>query len=127
VIQYVLFPPNIPHKYRLKDQIDMLKKKSNEDERSSTSSFDELQWEKRQKHGRNTITSETGESNCCCSIDNTEDDYQLITECWIEPQHGKVVTNKKLNVDYMSGLMYEQLADAVSIIFYIQISFSVCT
>lgn len=111
-----MFPPNIPHKYRLKDQIEVLKKKSNEDERSSTSSFDEQQWEKRQKRGRHiTITSETGDSNCCCSID-TDDDYQLITECWIEPQHGKVVTNKKLNVDYMSGLMYEQLADAVSII-----------
>lgn len=93
----------------------MLRKKNIEDERSSTSSFDELQqFEKRQKHGRNTITSDYGDNNYCCSQDNVNDDYQLITECWIEPQHGKVVANKNLNINYMSGLMYEQLADAVS-------------
>lgn len=115
IIQYVLFPPNILHKHRLKDHIDMLKKKNNEEERSSTSSLDDQQLlEKRQKQGRNTFISEGGESYYCCPQDNTDDDYQLITECWIEPQHGKVVANKNLNNDYMSGLMYEQLADAVS-------------
>jgi len=93
----------------------MLKKKNNDDERSSTSSIDEIQqFEKRQKQGRNTMTSEPSDSNYCCLQDNIDDDYQLITECWIEPQHGKVVTNQNQNIEYMSGLMYEQLADAVS-------------
>lgn len=57
---------------------------------------------------------EGGDSNNCCVQHNTEDDYQLITECWIEPQHGSVVPDKSLCNNYMSGLMYEELADAVS-------------
>lgn len=88
-----------------------MKKKNNDDDRStSTSSIEDT----RQKQRKNIITSESGDSNDCYSIPSIEDDYQLITECWIEPQHGSVVVNKKQNINYMSGLKYEQLADAVS-------------
>lgn len=76
----------------------MLKKKNN-DARSSSSSIEEYQF---------------GDGYNCCTEQNIEDDYQLIMECWIEPQHGSVVINKKQNNKYMSGLMYEQLPDAVS-------------
>lgn len=82
----------------------MLKKKNNDDERrSSTSSIEDKQ---------KSVVSLDAFKSSCCSQYNKEDDYQLITECWIEPQHGSVVANK--NNKYMSGLMYEQLADAVS-------------
>lgn len=83
-------------------------KKKKDDERSSTSSIEEQQFERRRKSGK------VNDYNFCCSQYSTDDDYQLITECWIEPQHGSVVVNKKQNNNYMSGLMYEQLADAVS-------------
>jgi len=87
---------------------------NNEDERSSILSIDEQQkFEKRQKQGKH-IVSFAGDSNDCCLKHRTEDEYQLITECWIEPQHGTVVVNETQNYNYMSGLMYEQLADAVS-------------
>lgn len=76
----------------------MLKRKNN-DARSSSSSIEEQQF---------------GDSYNCCSLQTTEDDYQLVMECWIEPQHGSVVVNKEQNNNYMSGLMYEQLPDAVS-------------
>lgn len=112
VIQYVLFPPNIQLKHRPKDHdypsmVNLFKKKK-DDERSSTSSIEEQQFEKRRK------SVKANDSNCCCSQYTTEDNYQLITECWIEPQHGTVVVNKKQNNNYMAGLMYEELADAVS-------------
>lgn len=71
--------------------------------------------DRRQKQARNNmIFLENDDSSNCCIRHNAEDDYQLITECWIEPQHGSVVVNKKQNNTYMSGLMYEQLADGVS-------------
>lgn len=94
----------------------MLKKKNNDDERrSSTSSIEDKQFEKR----KSMASLEVAKSSCCSQY-NRDDDYQLITECWIEPQHGSVVANKNQNNKYMSGLMYEQLADAVSklIFFY---------
>lgn len=85
-----------------------------DDESSSIMSAEEQQkLDKLQKQGRH-IVSFAGDSNDCCSKHKMEDEYQLITECWIEPQHGTVVVNEKQNYNYMSGLMYEQLADAVS-------------
>lgn len=116
VIQYVLFPPNILHKHQSKDNdygsiVDQLKKKNNEYERSSSSSIDDqLYIEKRYKQEENILSSDL----YICTRRHGEDDYQLITECWIEPQHGTVVVNKNQNNSYMSGLTYEQLADAVS-------------
>ncbi|VVC33882.1 Hypothetical protein CINCED_3A021397 [Cinara cedri] len=114
LIQYVLFPPNISHKFRTKyndnvHQITLLKKKNVDDKSTSTSSIEDAS----QKQKKNMITSESGDSNDCYSLPTTEDDYQLITECWIEPQHGLVVVNKKQNNKYMVGLNYEQLADAL--------------
>jgi len=111
-----LFPPNILHKHILKDNdcasvVDQLKKKNNEDGRSSSSSIDDQQQlEKRFKHEENILNLDL----YSCSRRYGEDDYQLITECWIEPQHGSVVVNKNQNNSYMSGLTYEQLAEAVS-------------
>lgn len=64
-------------------------------------------------------TLETGTGSYCYPMHDEEDDYQLIMECWIEPQHGSVVVNKNQRNSYMSGLAYEQLADAVSKILYI--------
>ena len=40
-------------------------------------------------------------------------ELQIITECWIEPQHG-VVVNSPPERDYMEGLPYHKLADVVS-------------
>lgn len=88
---------------------DILKKKTNDDEKSSTSSIEE-----HQKQDIIVDILDVGDSNDCCVQHNIEDDYQLITECWIEPQHGSVVPDKSLCNNYMSGLMYEELADAVS-------------
>jgi len=87
---------------------------NNDVERSSILRIDEQQKiEKRQNQGKH-IVSFANESDDCCLKHRTEDEYQLITECWIEPQHGTVLVNKKQNYNYMSGLMYEQLAEAVS-------------
>lgn len=101
MIQYVLFPPNLIHKQLQKNDctsiVDMLKKKN--DARSSSSSIEEQLF---------------NETYNCCLLQNAEDDYQLVMECWIEPQHGSVVVNKHQNINYMSGLQYDQLPDAVS-------------
>lgn len=40
-------------------------------------------------------------------------ELQIITECWIEPQHGLVV-NCPPERDYMEHLPYHKLADVVS-------------
>uniref|UniRef100_A0A2S2NRV9 Protein SZT2 n=1 Tax=Schizaphis graminum TaxID=13262 RepID=A0A2S2NRV9_SCHGA len=121
VIQYVLFPPNKlqkqqPKTYEYNSVFDKLNMENNDDESSSIMSVEEQQkFDKRQKQGRH-IVSFAGDNNDCCSKHKMEDEYQLITECWIEPQHGTVVVNEKQNYNYMSGLMYEQLADATSIL-----------
>lgn len=115
-----MFPPNIPHNLLKKEHdyasiVDIIKKKTNDDEKSSSSSIEEQQQiDKRQKQEIHLVTLEGGDNNNFCLQNCTEDDYQLITECWIEPQHGSVVPDKSLRNNYMSGLMYEELADAVS-------------
>lgn len=118
VIQYVIFPPHIIYKDQQQRNnygsiVDILKKKNNSGEIfSSTSSIEEF--DKLKKQGKSNIISEADDSLSCCFRHGSEDDYQLITECWIEPQHGTVVPGKNKHNTYMSGLMYEQLADAVS-------------
>lgn len=123
VIQYVLFPPNIFNKHQTKDPeyesvVDILKKKNNDDERRSSTSSTE---DKQQFEKRKSMASLEIAKSSCCSQYNRDDDYQLITECWIEPQHGSVVADKNQNNKYMSGLMYEQLADAVSKLIFVYI------
>lgn len=99
--------------------VDLLKKKKNDEERSSTSSIEEQQQiEKLQKQMEKLSSDTVNNYTCCPQNNNINDDYQLITECWIEPQHGSVVVNNKQNYKYMSGLMYQQLADAVSNLFF---------
>jgi hypothetical protein len=43
----------------------------------------------------------------------SDGELQIITECWIEPQHGLVV-NCPPERDYMQRLPYHKLADVVS-------------
>lgn len=43
----------------------------------------------------------------------SDGELQIITECWIEPQHGLVV-NCPPERDYMEHLPYHKLADVVS-------------
>ena len=43
---------------------------------------------------------------------------ELITECWIEPQHG-IVNKSPANRGYMEKLHYHQIADMVSFQFFI--------
>lgn len=45
---------------------------------------------------------------------NEEGEMQLVMECWVEPQHGKV-TSSPPQRSYMNGLPYYRIADAVSI------------
>lgn len=44
---------------------------------------------------------------------NEDGEMQLVMECWVEPQHGKV-TNSPSQRSYMNGLRYFRIADAVS-------------
>ncbi|XP_050530001.1 KICSTOR complex protein SZT2-like isoform X2 [Daktulosphaira vitifoliae] len=109
VIQYVLFPPHIISKLQPLDNDDVnenTKTKVNDDNRSLLYSSDEEEKYKKQEIANN-IESISG------AISFVEDDYQLITECWIEPQHGSVIVNGEKNNKYMSGLSYEQLPDAM--------------
>lgn len=46
--------------------------------------------------------------------DNSSKIIELVTECWIEPQHG-VITDCPPVRNYMSNLQYHQLPDAVSV------------
>ncbi|XP_052124949.1 KICSTOR complex protein SZT2 isoform X2 [Frankliniella occidentalis] len=43
---------------------------------------------------------------------NEEGEMQLVMECWVEPQHGKV-TNSPTQRSYMNGLPYFRIADAI--------------
>lgn len=57
----------------------------------------------------------------CCSAsgEDTGDEAEvelrteLVTECWIEPQHG-IVQSSLPNQHYTEGLHYHQIADYVS-------------
>ncbi|XP_050434218.1 uncharacterized protein LOC126841666 isoform X2 [Adelges cooleyi] len=112
VIQYVLFPPHIISKHQpldhdADDVNDGSKARLNDDNMYSSEDEDQRPEKyKRQEKNINVETTNGGHSSI-------EDDYQLITECWIEPQHGSVVVSGDKNNEYMSGLMYEQLADAM--------------
>lgn len=112
VIQYVLFPPHIisklqPLDHDIDDVNENTKTKLNDDSRSLLYSSDEEEKYKKQEKSNNVEPlSET--------LSFAEDDYQLITECWIEPQHGSVIVHGEKNNKYMTGLTYEQLPDAVS-------------
>lgn len=51
-----------------------------------------------------------------CSDKNDDNDakvVELVTECWIEPQHGVISECPPIR-KYMSNLQYHQLPDAVS-------------
>jgi hypothetical protein len=47
------------------------------------------------------------------ALEEGDGELQIITECWIEPQHGLVV-NCPPERDYMELLPYYKLADVVS-------------
>jgi hypothetical protein len=47
------------------------------------------------------------------ALEEVDGELQIITECWIEPQHGLVV-NCPPERDYMERLPYYKLADVVS-------------
>jgi hypothetical protein len=53
------------------------------------------------------------EGNDDSELPDSEGELQIITECWIEPQHGRVI-NSPPERYYMEGLSYDQLADEVS-------------
>lgn len=46
---------------------------------------------------------------------DAESELQMVTEVWIEPQHGFVKTNVS-RIGYMNGKPYYDLADMVSVI-----------
>lgn len=44
-------------------------------------------------------------------VTEADGELQLITECWVEPQHGSTVVAAKL--DYLNGLKFTELPIAV--------------
>ena len=43
-----------------------------------------------------------------------ESELQMVTEVWIEPQHGNVQTGNNSRISYMNNKHYYELADVVS-------------
>ncbi|KAL3289661.1 hypothetical protein HHI36_023069 [Cryptolaemus montrouzieri] len=58
-----------------------------------------------------------GDSNSCSDDDNrdcdSETELQLVTEVWIEPQHGKVHTTNK-RIKYLNDKLYYEVANVIS-------------
>ncbi|XP_014246112.1 KICSTOR complex protein SZT2-like isoform X2 [Cimex lectularius] len=103
IIQYVLFPPHLTSS-SMKGRIN----KNNEEATSGLLIFDQIfQETSRDKFGSSSNSGDEGGDE----LEN-EQRTELITECWIEPQHG-IVTGSPSNRTYMENLHYHQIADMI--------------
>ncbi|KAK0161678.1 hypothetical protein PV327_008097 [Microctonus hyperodae] len=59
-------------------------------------------------------TDGTGDEDGYNDDSETHEDYQIITEVWIEPQYGQVKYSENTALSYMNSLSYYQLSNAIS-------------